>query len=470
MSSKRLAVVPGASSRRAFLRGAAGVTVALPFLESLPERSAWAATSPPVFGLYLCGVGGVVAASFFPATTGTLTSAGLAAAGKATSQLAAHADNLLLVSGLRWPPGSFKNDSHGDGLCVALTGKVPLRAESSEGTLATGPSADAYIAARVHPGKPPFALYAGLPGAFLGPRLSYSAPGQRLPVTLNPYLLYLELMGLAAPGGGMTPEAKRAAQLLLDSRKSVHDLVRAELTALTQNPRLGSADKLRLQVHFDSIRDAETRLAALSTDALEHCTSVGLDVTALEALKDYKYDSHRTDEMVGLFMSLVAMAFACNHRRAASLQWGDAYDSTIYDVPANDRKWKFAHISHRAQSDSATGNDALAAVAHAQIDVARMKTLSTGLDHFKARGLAEHSFVLWTNQYAEGLSHSFINVPHIIWGSGGGFLKQGAYVNANGATNNRLHNTLLTAALQDIRTVVDDFGDGKGGLLDILRP
>jgi len=461
-------------SRRAFLRGAAGVTVALPFLESLPERSAWAETSPPVFGFFLCGTGGVVASRFFPDAPGPLTQAGLAAAGKATSQLAAHADNLLLVSGIRWPPGSAKTELHGEGLCAALSARVPFRSSDSYPTaLATGPSADAYIAARAHPGKPSLALYAGPPSTFIGPSLSFSAAGQLQPVTNNPYNLYLELTGLATPSGGMTPESQRAAQLLLDSRKSVHDLVREELTTLTQNQRLGTADRQRLQVHFDAIRDAEKKMADMAANAAQQCSTTGLDVTAFEALKNYKFDVHQTDQMAGLFMSLVAMAFACNYRRAASLQWGDAYDSTIYDVPSNDRKWKFTYISHRLASDSAIGSDEgdpLAAAAHAEIDAVRMKTLAAGLDQFKARGLVNQSFVMWTNQYAEGPSHSFQNVPHIIWGNGGGFLKQAAYVDAQGATNNRLLNTLISAALQDTHIVVENFGGGIGrGMLDILR-
>ena len=111
------------------------------------------------------------------------------------------------------------------------------------------------------------------------------------------------------------------------------------------------------------------------------------------------------------------MAFACNHRRAASLQWGDPYDRTIYDVPSNkDRQWKFNFISHRMQSDAAIGSDAsdpLAAQAHAEVDVVRMQTLAAGLDHFKARGLADQCFVMWTNNYAEGPSHSFVQrSPH----------------------------------------------------------
>ena len=457
--------------RRAFLRGALGVTVGLPFLESLTERSPRAAdVAKPVVGLFMCGVGGVVQSDFFPATTGAMTTSSLGAAGKATSQLSAHADNLVLLSGIDWPAGVSLGDSHVDTLCAVYTGRRPTRPTDLTKVLASGPSVDAYIAARVHPDQGPIALYAGnANNAYEANRLSFKAAGQLSPVTPNPYALYLELMGLALPGGAMTPGAQSTAQLLLHSRKSVHDLVRDELTTLMQHPRLGAADKQRLQHHFDSIRDAEKTMTGMGNELVDRCTSVGLDVTTLEALKDYRWDAHRTDEIVGLHMSLVAMAFACNYRRAASLQWGDPYDLTIYDVPSNARGWKMSYIAHRAQSDSAVGSDPLAAKAAAEIDVVRMKTLAAGLDHFKARGLADQCVVTWTNHFADGPLHSTKNVPHIIWGNGGGFLKQGQVLDAGSVTNNRLLNTLLSAVLQDTHATVEDFGQGTGGMLDLLR-
>ena len=276
-------------------------------------------------------------------------------------------------------------------------------------------------------------------------------------------------MGLALPGGAMTPAGRRTAELLLESRKSVHDLVRGELNGLMGHPRVSAADRQRLQLHFDSIRDAEKTMTSLGVDVVDRCTSVGLDVTTLDALKDYKYDPRRTDEIVRLHMSLVAMAFACNYRRAASLQWGDPYDLTIYDVPSNARGWKFSFIQHRVMSDSAVGDDPLAAKAHAEIDGVRMTTLAAGLEHFKARGLADQCVVAWTSNFCDGPLHSTKNVPHIVWGSGGGFLKQGQFLDAGGAPNNRFLNTLLSAALQDTHTTVEDFGEGTGGMLDVLR-
>ena len=462
MNGRRSGIGRVLPNRRAFLRGAAGAAVALPFLESVPERSPWAATDPqPVFAFFICTVGGVVRTQFFPTATGPLTQPGLAAAGMATSHLAAHADNLLFVSGVNWPAGTNRGDAHVDGLCAALTAKLPVSVGDVRNVTAGGPSADAFIAAKVHPGKSPIALYAGnVRNGYEAQRLSFAGQGQLNPVIDNPYDLYRELMGLATPAGDQT------AQLLLRSRKSVHDLVRDDLTSLMQHPRLGAADRQRLQQHFDAIRDAEITMGA-------QCSTAGLDVTVLEALQPFKWSSRRTDEMVRLHMSLVAMAFACNYRRAASLQWGDPYDLTVYDVPSNAaRQWKFSFISHRAMSDGAVGSDAsdpLAMQAHAEIDAVRMQTLAAGLDHFKARGLADRCFVMWTVNYSDGPLHSMQNIPHIIWGSGGGFLKQGQFVDAGVTTNSRLLNTLISAAVQDTRTTVEDFGDGPGGMLDLAR-
>ena len=75
-------------NRRAFLRGVGTVAIGLPFLEGLPERSAWAQSSPPVFSLYIVATCGVVGKKFFPDATGALTTASLAAmTDKATSVL-----------------------------------------------------------------------------------------------------------------------------------------------------------------------------------------------------------------------------------------------------------------------------------------------------------------------------------------------------------------------------------------------
>jgi len=252
---------------------------------------------------------------------------------------------------------------------------------------------------------------------------------------------------------------------LLQSRNSIHDLVREELKQLMGNSRLGGEDRRRLQTHFDAIRDVEVEMGDLAAK----CSSRDVEVAEIEAVHEGRTDPHQVEQLVRLHLSLVAMAFACNYRRAVSLQWGDPYDATVYDVPGNERGWPFSFIMHRAQSNSLAGDDPLAEIAHVHIDRLRMATLASGLDHFAARGLADQSFVMWTTHYANTPAHSFLSVPHIVWGSGGGYLKQAQFIDAGSVGNNRLLNTLISAAIQETGSEMSDFGEGTPGQLDIIR-
>src|SRR6187431_2675153 len=452
-------------NRRAFLRGAAGVAVGLPFLESLPERSAWAADKAPIFSLFICAVDGVVPASFFPDDLGALTAEGLAAASKATSKLSAHAKNLLFVRGINWPVPAPTMDAHAESLCMALTA---LRATGvGHQATSTGPSADWVIARKVQGNVPPLTLYAGAKAGYIDERLSFSDAGVVTKASNNPYELYQKLVGLVSANGTPAPGGARAQQLLLESRKSIHDLVRDDLRALMGNSRLSSVDRQRLQQHFDSIREMEVTMDGMGNEMVKACAWGGIELSKLEALKTFSFrQDGMIEDIARLQMSLVALAFACNYNRTATLQWGDGTDGTVYPVPSNESlQWKFNYICHRAQSDSATGDNPLAAQAHAEIDAVRMQTPAAGLDHFKARGLQDQSFVLWTNAIADCPSDSFKNVPNIIWGDGGGYLKQGAYVDAGNTTNSPLLNTLISAAIQDTGETMESFGAGPEGQL-----
>lgn len=454
-------------NRRSVLRGLFGVSVGLPFLESLPQRSAWAAEEKPIFSLFMCATEGVVPKQFFPDDLGALTESSLAAAGKATSELARHAERLLFVKNMNWVASGPVAEPHAESIVLALTARAPLMPGSQ--ATSTGPSADWVIADRVQPGTPPLALYAGnLRNGYIANRLSFEDAGVLTEVNDNPYKLYQQLVGLVGPGGTPSDEGEAAARLLAESRKSVHDLVGEELRALMGNSRLSVADKQRLQHHFDAIRDMEVTMDGMGDHQVERCSAAGLEIDKLQALETFKYDRNgQIEDIVRLHMSLVALAFACNYNRTASLQWGDGTDKTVYQVPSNVElgMWPFSFISHRAQSDASVGDSALAAQAHAEIDVVRMQTLAAGLDHFEARGLAEQSFVLWVNALADGPSHSYRNVPHIIWGNGGGYLKQGAYLDAGSVKNNQMLNTLISVAIQDTGIKVEDFGEGTPGML-----
>jgi hypothetical protein len=449
-----------AINRRAFLRGAGTVAIGLPFLEGLPERSAWAAGSPPVFTMFIVGSCGVVGESFLPDATGALTTAGLAGmTTKAVSALSAHAPNLTMLKQINWPQ-NVKSCGHAEGLCQAITAVVP--GATGHGAYAGGMSADVAIGQAVNPaGVDPIILYSAAKGAYIADRISWRGAGadQLRSGDQNPYTLYQKLVGLTTTTGTGTPTTDPVAAELAATRKSVNDLVRAELNSLKANSALSADDRARLDLHFQSIRDLEVTMG--NTGMM--CTQTGLDTTTLNSYKNFSFKTDGMIETVTLMhMQLVALAFACNYNRVAALQWGDGTDGTHYSTPAATSlgSWTFHQLSHRVMSDGATGNDPTAKQAHAEIDVVRMKTFAKGLDAFNARGLASNSMVMMTFHISDGPSHSGNNVPHIIWGNGGGFLKTGQFLDAGKVTNNRLMNTLITAAIRDKSTATVDFGKG----------
>jgi hypothetical protein len=452
-----------AVNRRAFLRGAGTVAIGLPFLEGMPERSAWAAGAQPVFTMLMVGSCGVVGKSFLPAATGPLTTAGLAGmTDKAVSNLSAHAANLTFLENINWVQGGPKSCGHAEGLCQSLTGAAP--GSSGNTAYSSGPSADMVISQAVNAaGTDPVALYSAAKGAYISDRISFRAggSGQVRAGDQNPYILYSKLVGLTTTSSSGTTTTDPVAAQLAANRKSVNDLVRGELNSLMKNPVLSSDDKQRLQQHFDSIRDVEVAMGNMGL----MCTTSGLDTTTLNSYKSgFSFKTNGMIEDVALLhMQLVALAFACNYNRVATLQWGDGTDSTKYSVPSNaSLGWTFHQISHRIQSDSATGNNPTAEQAHHEIDILRMQTLAKGLDAFNSRNLASSAMVLFTTHIADGPSHSAKNVPHIIWGNGGGFLKTGQYIDAGNVTNNKLYNTLITAAIRDKSTATVNFGMGTG--------
>lgn len=446
-------------NRRAFLRGAGGVAIGLPFLEGLQERSAWAQDAQPRFAFFIVAACGVVANKFYPGATGALSAASLGS-DKAVGALADHAANLLIVKGVNFNLAGPTNCGHAQGLAQALTGKTPNG--GGTGVTSGGPSVDWELAAKINPNKDePLNLYAGnRKNGYIAERISFKAggAGQVRSAVDNPYTLYSKLTNLSPGGGGApnpnpnpNPNPGGMADQLILRRKSVNDLVREELNSIRNRPELSAADKQNLDLHFESIRQIELTMDGMASDPAvvgEACSKEGIDAARLDALKSgFAFTTNgMIEEVAKLHMQVVAVAFSCNFNRVAAMQWGDGTDQTRYSVPSNmGLNWPFHHLSHRVQSDAQSGNNPTAEAAHAEIDKLRMQTLKAGLDAFAVRGLQDKAVVMWTNHVADGPSHSMRNVPHIIWGSPGGYLKKGQFVDAGNATNNRVLATLVSA-------------------------
>lgn len=479
--------LPRTVNRRAFLRGVSSVAIALPFLESLQSHSAWAQNAQPVFGFFICGANGVVGNDFHPSGAGALSEATL---GKSTKVLAPYADKLMLLRGLRFP-APMTNCGHAQGASMVLTGTNV----SGGGNTATSSSesADTYIASKLNNGVDPIALYAGHKEGFINERLSFVSAGRVRAAESSPKTAFQRIFdqasdsgfsggGSASPSPSPSPSPGTPANMgpVLDEitarRKSVVDLVRDELATLQGRQGLNAEDKARLDVHLTSLRKIEISVGQptdptptdpgdVVTNPPTNACSSDIDAGHFDFTPRNGMSGEDQEKTALLHMEIVAFAFACNLNRTATLQIGDGTDHAIYSVPNNSRKWKFHHISHRAQTDGPSGNDQQSVLAHAEIDAVRMATLAKGFAAFDAYGLLENSFVMWTNHVSDGPSHSFADLPFVIGGKAGGYLKTGQAIRANNDTNGKV----LAALVEAMGLDPAGFSGGRGGILDAMK-
>ncbi|MCK6587041.1 MAG: DUF1552 domain-containing protein [Polyangiaceae bacterium] len=444
-------------TRRRFLRGLFGVTVALPFLESLAPRNAKAGVGDvPPYAIFVRQANGVVQQTgdepemFWPHNLGAITDETMATdADRAISELAAYAPKLLLVRGVKFAfPGNGCGHSGGGNQCLTAA-KVSDDPSGNE-SLAMGESIDNRIVRELNgPAVEPLTLYAGKMAGYINEVLSYRGPKQLRAAERNPFNAYQKLFGLS----DITPEV---AQKLAAQRASVNDLVREQMTALMSRKDLSKSDFDKLDLHFQSIRDLEiTMTCKLPPDV----------VAGMEAIGPAAGANDNVEAVTKMQMDIIALAMACGVVRAATLQIGDGNDSTEYTIDGVHQK-SFHKISHRIDSDGSDGPPIEGAMdLHHKIDRIHGKLFKYLLDKLSAYEFAngtllDYGVSVWTNDLADKY-HSYNNIPYVIAGSANGFLKTGQYIDAGGVANNKIFNTIGTAlgCKNESGGPLDNFGD-----------
>lgn len=466
-------------NRRAFLRGAGGISIGLPFLESLPGRSAWAQDANPVFTFFIMQQCGIIQNQWWPTQTGALSAATMN--GTAVAPLADYAANLLILKGIKAPGGNPGACGHAQGCVQAITGIAP----SSTGVTSRsgGPSADWIISQAKNPENVDgLNLYAGSQTAYINERMSFKSAGDARTAQNNPYQTYQRLVGVGTVGSGGSGGGSGGGTTtpitndLLTRRKSVNDQVLAEFNYLVNLPQIGAEDKRRLQNHMAGIRQLEENLMATGgtmneindgTGEFYGCNISPSSMTALDAFANgvqFNTNSHMIEDLAALHGETVALTFACGANMTAALQWGSGTDGTVYQTSATGNYNTFHKISHQTNSDSDSGSDSFAAAAHAEIDVIRNTTFAKILESFKNYGLFDKSVIMYTNSIDDGRGHTFNVLPIILAGDGGGMFKQGEFMQLSGGkTNAQLLASIITAAGEP----TTNFGAGGGQLTDI---
>ena len=338
--------------RRTFLRGLGGTAVAVPLLDVMldgnGEALASSADIPCRYVLTFAGTSlgadgdsspnGVIpdtdGANFDPAAhhkSGLLPLVELGVENEVT-----------VISGLRIPAGGAPGgraagDSFHWHVNPMLTGNTQVGGAFS--ATVTADTTD-QVVARAIAGDTTFeslhlrvqALYYTVPGGVDVPDnregLSFRDVGggdvQFVPPYTSPRQAYDALFTNFMPGD---PEQAALAAQRLAQRKSVLDVVDRRMAGLL--PRLGAADQLRLQRHYDEIRDLERRLDAMPPDQVGACDlppDPGADPPlGGEPPSPNSYDVNAgysgEEERAVVMTDILHMALTCDLTRSATLMY-----------------------------------------------------------------------------------------------------------------------------------------------------
>jgi hypothetical protein len=435
-------------SRRAMLRGAGGVAIALPWLEIMePTQPARAAAAAAQRFVAIYTPGGTILDQWRP--TGTETDYTLS---PILSPFEAVKDRILVLDGIDMTSAVGEQDQ--SGMIAFLTGTA-----QAENDYASGPSLDQVLATRLaEDGKRPSLELAvrwgtGKAHGTVSPMdiISYRHNATFDPVQplLDPEAIWSELFGAI-------PDER-------DWDRSILDAVTQRYQSLAT--RLGGEDRVRLEAHLSRVRELEQSLAQVSSGACSppaFTDNPGYDPLAgLMSENDGSVRHPETDAAIPavgkLMMDMLVMALACDLTPVASLMWSDS--EAKYTLP-----WLGLNETHRFyQGDGGFRAAECATIQtwyqeqHAYL-IAKMAEIDMG-----GHSLLSESVVFIGSHVQDPATHSKQSMPFLLAGGGGG-LRTGRYL----TYDHPPHNELLVALLNlfgDSRTTFGDLGSGALGQL-----
>lgn len=435
-------------SRRVLLRGA-GLSVALPLLAQ--TKGARGASSPKRLIVYFVP-NGTVHAHWNPQRAASDAQKPAAerdfALGRILSPLERHKLDMLLLTGIdNIVAGLGPNDGHRDGMGSLLTGMPlePLDAADPKPTPARctvrAPSIDQVFSRTLEAEVPLRSLHLGSESLRdLIAALSFSGDGNLIGNTAR-----LDRVFESIFGDGMASaqeQAKRRA-----AQASLLDGVLEDYRALSA--RLGGEDKQRVERHLEAMRAVEKRLRRPNA-----CTgSMALPASyARDDLPAFMKDA----------AELIALAFACDATRVVTLVPRRCGGGQSY-LP-----W----LGTGAEGKSSEHHELSHLVPKQMEPIDRMfqwfsEPLAHLIDQLKETpdagggSVFDSTLVLYVSENAE--NHRKKGLPLALFGSLGGALKTGRWLDFGG----RPHNQFLATVLTALGVPTERFGhaDAPSGLL-----
>ena len=437
--------------RRQLLRGGLAATAAVPLLNADRVWGQGASAAPRRLVIFYTP-NGTIGPHWRPVGTETNFTFG-----RILKPLEPYKAKLLPLAGVNMAlADSGFGSHHTRGIGGLLTGR-PILSGTFESAgpptagWAAGISIDQHIAKTLNPPTPWKTLELGVQviDAEVRGRISYLGPNQPVPPMESPYDVFDRLFAAAAPTP--TPGAPTEMDRLRARRKTVLDLVGAEITAV--RGRVGTEDRLKLDAHLQAVQDIGRRLVTPVGGGTGGAACTGPTVGARMDVKA----AANMPAIGKLQMDIAASALACDLTRIVTLQWTHAESNQTFPwLGINE----FHHVMSHAGDGDATAQENLT-----KINVWYAEQLAYFLGKLSSyvegdRTLLDNTAVVWCNEVGKGNNHAHRDLPFLIAGSCGGHFRTGRFVDymAGGAAG-RPHNDLLIALGQAMGTTDTTFGD-----------
>src|SRR6516225_5151894 len=431
-------------SRRTFLRGA-GVTVAMPFLESMvPAQTPLKATA---------GVPKTRFGCFYVPHGATMYKWTPVGEGKdfqfseTLSPLEKYRERLSVISNLshQAATGADAGAEHARSAAIFLSGGQPQK-----NSVRVGVTVDQIAAQYIGQDTPLPSLElaiedvslscgAGYGCAYFN-TVSWRTPTVPLPMENSPQVVFEKLFG----DGGTTEQ--RLSRKRED--RSILDAIVEETTGLKKD--LPVSDRARVDGYLDDIREIERRIKTVldKNDQGGGQQNVpDAPVGTPEAFEDH----------IKLMFDLLLLAYQSEMTRVATLMY--AKDLSPASYPASGNRSGFHGASHHANVKANMDSFALINKYHVQMLAYFIDKLSKTPDG--DGNLLDHSMILYGSSMSNGNQHDHDPLPIVLAGAAAGQLKGGRHLQF--APHTPMANLLLAMA-DKLGVRRDGMGDSTGKL------
>jgi hypothetical protein len=428
-------------NRRIFLRGIGGALLAAPMLSSLHEKSVrgQAAADPRRLVIFFTHNGCLTDRWFPKVEDGALTAD--AFTGTTLAPLIPYLPKLLVPRGIK-SLNQYGTTQTIDPHDQAMGSKLTCALVNDDTTrYATAESLDHTIAKQINPGGvDPWVLTVGTASTSIKDVLSFSGPSTAFPATANPTTVYNQLTGLFGKASATGTSTTPAADYHVQQGKSVIDLVNQDLTRY-QKLKMSTSDQKKISDWLDLLRTTETMGAVPASCTTDAATQLGVTSDTVKAASSGSGFGQglATAFTAGgdMMMNLMALGMMCDAQRVMILTY-PGYVTFTWDGMMHDADHH--GLSHRNGS-IAVGGTCHAGVLDmlAQIDnwfagkFARLVGLLDGVTEGTGT-LLDNTATMWLQELSDGNAHNTNNLPILVAGGAGGYLKTGYAVNVEGKT------------------------------------